>query len=121
MGGISTRVIPIQRPWIQTSQVSRRKRRTRRVGSISRQLSLGAYPTGIDGWTRPPHIHFDAKAQTDRVITQMYFAGEPLNDKDELLLRIRRKEAVIAKLLPATPNLEPGSLIAAWDIVLTQG
>ena len=51
----------------------------------------------------------------------MYFAGEPLNDKDELLLRIRRKEAVIAKLLPATPNLEPGSLIAAWDIVLTQG
>ncbi len=84
-------------------------------------IKPGAYPTGIDGWTRPPHIHFDAKARTDRVITQMYFAGEPLNDKDELLLRIRRKEAVIAKVLPATPDLEPGSLIAAWDIVLTQG
>jgi len=38
-----------------------------------------------------------------------------------LLQRIRRKEAVIAKMLPPTQDLEPGSVIAAWDAVLARG
>ena len=53
--------------------------------------------------------------------TQVYFPGEPLNDMDQLLQRIRRKEAVIAKMLPPTQDLEPGSVIAAWDAVLPRG
>jgi hypothetical protein len=51
----------------------------------------------------------------------MYFPGEPLNETDELLLRIRRKDSVIAKVLPPTADMEPGSIIAAWDVVLARG
>src|SRR5215204_3186168 len=81
----------------------------------------GAYPTGVEGWTRPPHIHFDVTGRTDRLVTQVYFPGEPLNEMDKLLQRIRRKEAVIAKMLPPTQDLEPGSVIAAWDAILSRG
>ena len=84
-------------------------------------IKPGAYPTGVEGWTRPPHIHFDVTGRTDRLVTQVYFPGEPLNDMDQLLQRIRRKEAVIAKMLPPTQDLEPGSVIAAWDAVLARG
>jgi protocatechuate 3,4-dioxygenase, beta subunit len=81
----------------------------------------GPYPTGVDGWTRPPHIHFEVSGRTDRLVTQMYFPGEPLNEKDQLLRRIRPKEAVIAKLLRPRADMEPDSVIAAWDVVLARG
>jgi len=84
-------------------------------------IKPGPYPTGVEGWTRPPHIHFDVSGREDRLVTQMYFPGEALNEKDQLLQRIRRKESVIAKLLPPTPDLEPDSMIAAWDAVLSRG
>jgi len=84
-------------------------------------IKPGPYPTGVDGWTRPPHIHFEVSGRTDRLVTQMYFPGEPLNDKDQLLRRIRPKETVIAKLLPPAPDLEPHSVVAAWDVVLARG
>ena len=45
----------------------------------------GSYPA-IGDWVRPPHIHFKAHAPFNpTVTTQMYFAGEALNDKDVLL------------------------------------
>ena len=45
----------------------------------------GSYPA-IGDWVRPPHIHFKVHAPFNpSVTTQMYFAGEPLNDKDFLL------------------------------------
>ncbi len=84
-------------------------------------IKPGPYPTGVEGWTRPPHIHFDVSGREDRLVTQMYFPGEALNEKDQLLQRIRRKESVIAKLLPPIPDLEPDSMIAAWDAVLSRG
>ncbi len=45
----------------------------------------GSYP--VDGlWTRPPHIHFYVRSKNySELTTQMYFAGEALNDKDRLL------------------------------------
>ena len=81
----------------------------------------GAYPTGVEGWTRPPHIHFDVTGRTDRLVTQVYFPGEPLNEKDQLLQRIRRKDAVIVRILPPTADLDPSSVVAAWDAVLSRG
>ena len=49
-----------------------------------RTIKPGAYPVG-EGWSRPPHIHFKvAKRGFREVTTQMYFAGEPLNDVDRL-------------------------------------
>ncbi len=48
----------------------------------------GAYPAASD-WVRPPHIHYKVRTPSGRSITtQMYFAGDPLNDKDLLLARL---------------------------------
>jgi protocatechuate 3,4-dioxygenase beta subunit len=48
-------------------------------------IKPGAYPA-LGAWVRPPHIHFKAHAAFHPgVTTQMYFAGEQLNDNDLLL------------------------------------
>ena len=48
----------------------------------------GAYPASHI-WMRPPHIHFRLRAPGHRPLTtQMYFAGEPLNERDRLLARV---------------------------------
>ena len=71
---------------------------------------------------RPPHIHFDVTGKSNRVITQMYFPSEPLNDKDLLLQEVRaNKEGLIGTVLPPTPEVEPDSLLVVWDIVLDKG
>ncbi len=45
----------------------------------------GSY-AAIGDWFRPPHIHFKVHAPLNpSLTTQMYFAGDPLNDKDLLL------------------------------------
>ena len=77
----------------------------------------GAYPAP-DGQMRPPHIHFLVTAGPDRLITQMYFSGEPLNETDELLGSAENRESLIAKVAPAPRDAESGALVAAWDIVL---
>ena len=50
-----------------------------------RTIKPGPYPVRHD-WSRPPHIHFKvARRGYHELTTQMYFAGEPLNDTDLLL------------------------------------
>ena len=40
-------------------------------------------------WVRPPHIHYKVSRRGYRELTtQMYFAGEALNEKDRLLLEV---------------------------------
>lgn len=57
-----------------------------------RTIKPGAYPVG-DDWSRPPHIHFKvAKRGYREVTTQMYFAGETLNDVDRLWLALSPDE-----------------------------
>ena len=81
-------------------------------------IKPGAYPATVD-WMRPPHLHFEVTGKINRTITQMYFPGEPLNDKDLLLQNIRaNKDSLIAKVLPPTSDVEPDSRIVVWDIVL---
>jgi protocatechuate 3,4-dioxygenase beta subunit len=71
---------------------------------------------------RPPHIHFDVAGKSNRLVTQMYFAGEPLNDKDPFLQSVGGgKERLIVRLGPPTQGFEPDSLVAVWDIVLDYG
>ncbi len=51
----------------------------------------GAYPVPNSGrWWRPPHIHFSVlgPGSLSRVVTQMYFPGDPLNPRDRLLMSI---------------------------------
>ena len=85
-------------------------------------IKPGAYPTGIGDWWRPPHIHFDITGHTDRLVTQMYFAGEPLNEKDKLYNGlIFNKESVTVKLQPPSQEIEPDSLVTVFNIVLITG
>lgn len=44
-----------------------------------RTIKPGAYPTGIENWWRPAHIHFDVTGRTDKLVTRMYFDGDPLS------------------------------------------
>lgn len=80
----------------------------------------GAYPV-VPGYSRPPHIHFDVTGRYNRLITQMYFPGEPLNERDPLLQQSWAKESLIAKVLPPTKEEEPDSQLVVWNIVLIQG
>jgi protocatechuate 3,4-dioxygenase, beta subunit len=84
-------------------------------------IKPGAYPTD-GGGIRAPHIHFDVRGKTNRVLTQMYFAGERLNDSDTTLnLAGPRRTQLIAELQHAPVDLEPDSLLVRWDIVLDVG
>jgi len=72
---------------------------------------------------RAPHIHFDVTGRVNKLVTQMFFPGEPLNARDVILRAIPggRQAAVTGRILAPTKNLEPDSLVALWDIVLITG
>ena len=55
-------------------------------------IKPGAYPwRNHDNAWRPAHIHFSlfGRAFTDRLVTQMYFPGDPLFDADPIFQSIR--------------------------------
>ena len=48
-----------------------------------RTIKPGAYIARPDiGWWRPPHVHFSIVGGGVRLVTQMYFPNDPLNEKD---------------------------------------
>ena len=58
-------------------------------------IKPGAYPVLYSGWWwRPPHIHFSILGSSwmNRFITQIFFPGEPLNEKDLLLNAVPDKD-----------------------------
>ncbi|MBV9559097.1 MAG: protocatechuate 3,4-dioxygenase [Bradyrhizobium sp.] len=77
----------------------------------------GPYPVGPD-WMRAPHIHFEVSGQFERLITQMYFPGEPLNASDRLLMSVANPDLLIAKPLPLTQDRFG---VLQFDIVLARG
>jgi protocatechuate 3,4-dioxygenase beta subunit len=79
------------------------------------------YPTNIPGWQRPPHIHFDVTGRIDKLVTQMYFPDDPLNEKDRILQSSWAQERLVCEFLPATAETEPGAQLAVWDIVIPRG
>jgi protocatechuate 3,4-dioxygenase, beta subunit len=84
-------------------------------------IKPGPYPND-PSWMRPPHLHFDVSGKIDRVVTQMFFPGEPLNEKDRIFQDLRSgKEAATASAQPLTKELEADSLLLLWDIVLDKG
>jgi protocatechuate 3,4-dioxygenase beta subunit len=74
-----------------------------------RTLRPGAYPWGnhFNAW-RPNHIHFSLFGPTfaTRLVTQMYFPGDPLLDLDPIF--------------QGTPQAARGSLVARFDIEITE-
>lgn len=70
---------------------------------------------------RTPHIHFAVSgAGLPRFTTQMYIAGEPLNERDGILMSVRDPAARARLLVPLGPALdtEPNALAGTFDIVL---
>ena len=51
----------------------------------------------------------------------MYFEGDPYNSTDRILQGAGRTELLITKLLQPTPEMEPESKLAVFDIVLYAG
>ncbi len=83
-------------------------------------IKPGPYP--FDGGTRAPHLHFQVTGRAERRVTQMFFAGEALNSQDEVLQSVlRRRESLIADLLPPPPDEDPATRLVRWDIVLRRG
>lgn len=78
-------------------------------------IKPGAYPVQNTGnWWRPPHIHFSLFGPTflTRLVTQMYFPGDPLNEIDNILSGVTDEAA--RRRLMAVPDPEAG----VWERAL---
>jgi protocatechuate 3,4-dioxygenase beta subunit len=83
----------------------------------------GAYPWGnhANAW-RPAHLHFSVFGRlfTQRLVTQMYFPGDPLLEHDPIYHAVRDPKArglLVARFDLATTQPE-WALGFLWDIVL---
>lgn len=83
-----------------------------------RELTIkpGAYP-GPRGM-RAPHIHLDVEGRFDRLVTQMFFPGEPLNATDIVMRDLDDPATGLA-----TPIGRSAAGVEAfqWNIVLHTG
>jgi protocatechuate 3,4-dioxygenase beta subunit len=69
---------------------------------------------------RTPHVHVKVlRGGSELLTTQMYVAGEPLNDRDGLYRRLDpgEREQVTVALRPA-PEIEDGALTGTFEIVV---
>ena len=89
-------------------------------------IKPGAYPWGNheNAW-RPAHIHFSlfGRTFTQRLVTQMYFPGDPLFEHDPIFQSVRdarARELLIAQLDLDVTQPE-WALGYTWDIVLGRG
>jgi protocatechuate 3,4-dioxygenase, beta subunit len=86
----------------------------------------GAYPWGNhDNAWRPAHIHFSVfgRAFTERLVTQMYFPGDPLFPFDPIYNSVRDPKAralMVSRFDIATTQPE-WALAFKWNIVLGSG
>jgi protocatechuate 3,4-dioxygenase beta subunit len=86
-------------------------------------IKPGAYPVpGPGRWWRPPHVHFSivGPSTLTRLVTQMYFAGDPLNPRDRILSALP-DEASRNRLIAT--QADPAEVDGEWlgyrfDIVL---
>jgi protocatechuate 3,4-dioxygenase beta subunit len=84
-----------------------------------RTIRPGAYPVR-DDWTRPPHIHFKvARRGYHELTTQMYFAGDPLNDHD-LLLQSVAEPGRSMLLVEFSASRQGDAQQGVFDIVLSR-
>jgi protocatechuate 3,4-dioxygenase, beta subunit len=83
-------------------------------------IKPGGYPT-IEGDIRPPHIHVAVDGRFDRLVTQLYFDGEPENQTDRWLNAAPRPERLIVALQAPASHLESRLRLANFNIVLPTG
>jgi protocatechuate 3,4-dioxygenase beta subunit len=69
-----------------------------------RTIKPGAYVARKDiGWWRPPHVHFSVVGSGVRLVTQMYFPDEALNEKDFIYMIVPEEERARVIGRPAPP------------------
>ena len=90
---------------------------------VLRTVKPGAYPVPASGgWWRPPHIHFSVfgRIWLSRLVSQMYFPGDPLNDQDRILNAVPDAAArarLIAKPVPPAQAIG-NALVFEHEIVV---
>ncbi len=85
-----------------------------------RSIKPGAYPED-SGIMRAPHIHFDVLGRSNRLVTQMYFAGEPLNDTDRIIQTAAANRHRLIVAFERSASTAQQALVGSWDIVLEDG
>jgi protocatechuate 3,4-dioxygenase beta subunit len=86
-------------------------------------IKPGAYPWGnhANAW-RPAHLHFSlfGRAFTQRLVTQMYFPGDPLACYDPISLSVQSPEirARMVARFDMENTVDSWALAYEWDIVL---
>ena len=90
-----------------------------------RTIKPGAYPVPDlirpgARWWRPPHIHFSVwgRVWLSRLVTQMFFPGEPLNDVDPILNAIRDRDARDRCIAHLLPDGRENALVYEYQIVV---
>ena len=89
-------------------------------------IKPGAYPWGNheNAW-RPAHIHFSlfGRAFTERLVTQMYFPGDPLFAYDPIFNAVRdpNARALLISRFDLSTTEPDWALGYRWDIVLGRG
>ncbi|HEV8346913.1 MAG TPA: hypothetical protein VGQ16_10085 [Vicinamibacterales bacterium] len=82
-----------------------------------RTIKPGAYIARRDiGWWRPPHVHFSIVGSGVRLVTQMYFPDEPLNEKDYIFLIV--PEADRDRVIGQPAASQHGDRAFRFDIVI---
>lgn len=85
-----------------------------------RTIIPGAYPADTN-WIRPPHIHFKISALGHPgLVTQMYFEGDSLNSRDEILrsLSPAEQDSVIVKFGPRIGFDDDHARFGTFNIIL---
>ena len=70
---------------------------------------------------RTAHLHFNAEGGRAKLTTQMFFEGEPLNERDGLYRWLSREDrsAATGRWVERASSMEAKALAAVWDIVLS--
>jgi protocatechuate 3,4-dioxygenase beta subunit len=93
---------------------------TDRAGRYAfRTIKPAAYGSAF--FRRTPHIHFRITAAgLPPLVTQMYFAGDPLNRQDGILNAVEDVDVRARLIVPfrESPQIEPGSHAGQFNIVL---
>ena len=79
-------------------------------------IKPGSYPDGDDS-PRPPHIHLDVSGNADRLVSEMLFPGEPLNDTDDVVPEWARSRLTATALGRGSDGISRFS----WDVILDKG
>ena len=83
-------------------------------------IKPGAYPTG-PSTIRPSHIHFEVFGKLERLVTQMYFAGDPHHENDTWLQSSRQPQTIVMPMQDPLAGMDENSKRVVFDIVLMNG